>query len=287
MLVNQPQKISIALSKPTEESNQVTTKPVQKPRKPRPKKPKKPKVELVTTDQANSDQGTSVTTPTDRMISTNFNFIPQKPQILPVISEISASTPVNTITSTAGDSEMSVENPHELIKKLLNANKVTLNVQKQSNVPNSPQTENRPVTSVTEQELKSIGISLKHQESSHSPGKSDDSSVKSGSSTQPSTPTSVPQSDPMEKTATGTQPVPLQTFQKTALITPPEIKQEPGLAEKNPVDMKPDLNKDKNRKRRKSVDSKAGIKKRKRGDTELSNSNLPLVPLSLAEAPIR
>ena len=243
-----------------------------------------------------------------RMITPSINFIQQK-QILPVISEFqqqtttTANTPTIATTSgsTSGSSSTTttttdtdnVENPqHELIKKLLNANQLTLHQphgqksQVASGNIRSPQTEsaNRPITSVTEQELKSIGISLKHQEcqmAAMSPAKSDDtSSIKSGSSTQPSTPTSaIP--DVTSGSTSGAlsdvkHPPSLSLQIKQGLNIKPETTSEKDI--KN-------VDKEKSRKRKKSLDAKP-IKKRKRGD-ENQTSPQQLIPLNLAEAPIR
>ena len=312
MMVNQPQKISIAL-KPNEDA------PAKAPskRKVR-KKSKKSKSEVSPAPPAVPDKSVEIPPPPapatssssssssstvssslakgdqQRMITPNFNFI-QK-QILPVITEFQQQ-PGTTINVAAGgvDSD-NVENPqHELIKKLLNANKVTLHqthVPKQANnnirSPQESGNSGRPVTQVTEQELKSIGISLKHQDqmASLSPAKSDDnSSVKSGGSTQPSTPTSavpdvagsivLPTAGQHDDTAKQTQPH--STFQKVI-----DIKQEPNA--NGDKDVK--LEKEKTRKRKKSLDAKP-IKKRKRGDADCHNSPQQLIPLNLAEAPIR
>ena len=289
MLVNQPQKISIAL-KPNDETG-TKAPPKRKVRQKKPKKGKSdsgatpitPTTPTSTIPDKSNDQAKSTKTDQQRMITPNINFIQQK-QILPVISEIQPTSTAATAATAAGlsDSDSVNENPqHELIKKLLNANQLTLHQpQKQSNIRSSPQEHTRPVTSVTEQELKSIGISLKHQDqmAAMSPAKSDDtSSVKSGGSTQPSTPTSavpdvagsivLPNSD--------VKPTPLHpTFQKAI-----DIKQE-TQSEK---DIK--IEKEKSRKRKKSLDAKP-IKKRKRGD-ESHTSPQQLIPLNLAEAPIR
>ena len=299
----------------------------QKARKPRPKKQKKTKIDhgaattTVTTPTSTPSTATSGEKHTERAASpqtaksvatdhqrnlqpSNFsNFIQQK-QILPVISEFqqqqsghqmatvsqaqAGSINVTTSAIIEGDSENSV-NQQGLIKKLLNAHKITLQpthsvntstknvAKKEGSVTSS----GRPVTSVTEQELKSIGISLKHQDQlvgqqSLSPAKSDDSSAKSGSSTQPSTPTSTMP----DSTSATLIPAP-KTVQNTL---PKEIviKQEVN-AEKNVENAKSE--KEKNRKRKKSLDAKP-VKKRRKGEDANTNPQ-QLLPLQLAEAPIR
>ena len=313
MIVNPPQKISIAL-KPDNDSATVTKQSPQKAPRKRPPK-KKAKAPAVKAENAPTSGPSEVkiehpvTTVTQvkpevsRMINPPSNFFVQNKNILPVISEFQQQNPLQKPANAVDENHK-----NELIKKLLNAKKLSVDEIKTGAVkPMETGVSGRPVTSVTEQELKSIGISLKHQEhlSAMSPAKSDDtSSVKSGGSTQPSTPTSgfppepvstvggnlmtvVPppsQAKPME-TDQAVKTEPLDTA-PVSIKPEPVVKSEPKDQEDTQKDQSK-AEKEKSRKRKNSQEKSKPAKKRKRPDGDGHASLSQLAPLKLAEAPIR
>ena len=321
MIVNPPQKISIALKpNPNEEPSSVAKSPQKAPRKRPPKKTKKAPVgktesNLVgggTSELKTEQQVTSVPPvkpEVSRMINPPGNFFVQSKQILPVISEFQQQTPAQkSATITAVDEN----HKNELIKKLVNAKKLIVDEKKTGTVkPLDTGMGGRPVTSVTEQELKSIGISLKHQEhlSSMSPAKSDDtSSIKSGGSTQPSTPTSGFPPEPVTSSGSLMTVVP-PSSQVQPMETDKAVKTEPGIAvktepsstdsnpsdtvkteSKEPEDVKTEQSKaekEKSRKRKNSQEKSKPAKKRKKPDGDGHTALSQLAPIKLAEAPIR
>lgn len=321
MIVNPPQKISIALKpNPNDEPSSVAKSPQKAPRKRPPKKTKKAPLgktesNLVGggTSELKTEQEVTPVPPVkpevSRMINPPGNFFVQSKQILPVISEFQQQTPAQKpATITAVDEN----HKNELIKKLLNAKKLSVDEKKTGTVkPLDTGMSGRPVTSVTEQELKSIGISLKHQEhlSSMSPAKSDDtSSIKSGGSTQPSTPTSGFPPEPVSSSGSLMTVVPpssqVQHMETdTAVKTEPgvNVKTEPSSTDSNSsVTVKTELKeqedvkteqskaeKEKSRKRKNSQEKSKPAKKRKKPDGDSHTALSQLAPIKLAEAPIR
>ena len=324
MIVNPPQKISIALKpNPNDEPSSVAKSPQKAPRKRPPKKTKKAPLgktesNLVGggTSELKTEQQVTPVPPVkpevSRMINPPGNFFVQSKQILPVISEFQQQTPAREPATTATITAVDENHKNELIKKLLNAKKLSVDEKKTGTVkPLDTGISGRPVTSVTEQELKSIGISLKHQEhlSSMSPAKSDDtSSIKSGGSTQPSTPTSGFPPDPVSSSGSlmtvvppSSQVQPMET--DTAVKTEPGItvKTEPSSTDSNSSvtvkteskeqeDVKTEqskADKEKSRKRKNSQEKSKPAKKRKKPDGDSHTALSQLAPIKLAEAPIR
>lgn len=214
-------------------------------RKTRPKKLKKPKDEPkidIQAAQAGARQSGSLIP----------NSLQQK---LPVISEIKpspAKEPTTESTSRPVTTTASNDEKQDLINKLMSADELTIHSP-------SAETSSRG-TKVSEQQLKMLGISLKHPEIM-SPAKSDTSSVKSGESTQPSTP----------------------TLTELTQVDPADIvKQEPvnndGSIDKNEKESKA-------RKRKKSLDQKPQKKRKRENDSGPYSAQS--VQLGLTEAPVK